>query len=87
MHIVGPRAEWDILVNEYEKVIPNYHYRHSVKPGITGLAQVRFPYGRNVRDAEKKLIYDIFYIKNWSILLDIKILFQTVMVVINKKGI
>jgi len=87
MHIVGPRAEWDILVNEYEKVIPNYHYRHSVKPGITGLAQVRFPYGRNVRDAEKKLIYDIFYIKNWSIFLDIKILFQTVMVVINKKGI
>ncbi len=61
MHIVGPRAEWDILVKEYEKVIPNYNYRHVVRPGITGLAQVKYPYGRGVTDAKNKLKYDIYY--------------------------
>ena len=87
MHIVGPRAEWDILVNEYEKIIPNYNFRHKVKPGITGLAQVRYPYGRNVRDAERKLQYDIFYIKNWSVFLEIKILVKTILVILKKSGV
>jgi len=87
MHIVGPRAEWDILVNEYENVIQNYNLRHTVKPGITGLAQVRYPYGRNVQDARKKLDYDIFYIKNWSLFLEIKVLFQTVAVILKRSGI
>ncbi len=87
MHIVGPRAEWDILVDEYQKVIPDYNMRHSVKPGITGLAQVRYPYGRNVYDAKRKLTYDLLYIEKWSILLDFKVLLQTVGVVLGRKGI
>jgi len=87
MHIVGPRAEWDILVNEYEKVIPNYNLRHKVKPGITGLAQIRYPYGRNVFDARRKLGYDLLYIKKWSIFLEIKVLLGTVLVILKKRGV
>jgi len=87
MHIVGPRAEWDILVKEYEKIIPNYHLRHNIAPGITGLAQVKYPYGRNAYDAKQKLAYDTFYIKNWSILLELKVLLQTVGVILKKSGI
>ena len=86
MHLVGPRAEWDILVKDYEKVIPNYHNRHIVAPGITGLAQVCYPYGRNVDDAIKKLEYDMSYIKKWSIFKDIYVLWQTIAVVFGKKG-
>jgi lipopolysaccharide/colanic/teichoic acid biosynthesis glycosyltransferase len=87
MHIVGPRAEWDILVKEYERVIPNYHLRHKVKPGITGLAQVRYQYGRGVFDAKRKLKYDLLYIKNWNLWLEIKILFDTIFTVLGKKGV
>jgi lipopolysaccharide/colanic/teichoic acid biosynthesis glycosyltransferase len=86
MHLVGPRAEWDILVKDYEKVIPNYHNRHLVAPGITGLAQVSYPYGRNIEDAKMKLKYDIEYIQDWSILKEIKVIFQTIEVVLGKKG-
>ncbi len=86
MHLVGPRAEWDILVKDYEKVIPNYHHRHLVAPGITGLAQVCYPYGRNVDDAIKKLEYDISYIKKWSIFKEIKVLLKTIEVVFGKRG-
>ena len=87
MHIVGPRAEWDILVDKYEKVIPDYNMRHNVKPGITGLAQVRYPYGRNAYDARRKLTYDMLYLDKWSILLDFKVLLQTVGVVLGKRGV
>jgi len=87
MHIVGPRAEWDILVNEYEKVVPNYNFRHNVKPGITGLAQIRYPYGRNAFDARRKLGYDMLYIKKWSLFLEIKVLLGTVLVILKKRGI
>jgi len=87
MHIVGPRAEWDILVNEYEKIVPNYHSRHKVRPGITGLAQIRYPYGRNAFDARRKLGYDLLYIKKWSIFLEIKVLLGTVLVILKKRGI
>jgi lipopolysaccharide/colanic/teichoic acid biosynthesis glycosyltransferase len=87
MHLVGPRAEWDILVDKYKKVIPNYNTRHNVRPGITGLAQVKYPYGRDVYDAEQKLIYDLEYIKNWSIWLECKVLCQTVMVILRKSGV
>lgn len=87
MHIVGPRAEWDILVSKYEKIIPDYRSRHKVKPGITGLAQTKYPYGRNAYDARRKLGYDLLYIKKWSIFLEIKVLFETILVVVKKSGV
>nr|WP_241468807.1 sugar transferase [Campylobacter sputorum] len=87
MHIVGPRAEWHILVKEYEKEIPYYNERHVVRPGITGLAQVNYPYGKNLYDTRQKLMYDLYYIKHWSIWLEIKIIFKTIKIMINKKGI
>jgi lipopolysaccharide/colanic/teichoic acid biosynthesis glycosyltransferase len=86
MHLIGPRAEWDILVKDYEKIIPNYHDRHLVAPGITGLAQVCYPYGRNVEDAKKKLEFDMEYINNWSIWKELKVVFMTIQVVLGKRG-
>ena len=87
MHLIGPRAEWDILVKDYEKIIPNYHERHTVAPGITGLAQVCHPYGRNVDDAKKKLEYDIEYITNWSLKKELMVIFKTIKVVLGKEGL
>jgi len=87
MHIIGPRAEWNELVKNYEKEIPNYHLRHIVKPGITGWAQVNYPYGANLEDTKQKLMYDLYYIKNWSLWLEIKTLLKTVLVVLGKKGL
>jgi len=87
MHLIGPRAEWDILVKDYEKIIPNYHERHSVAPGITGLAQVCYPYGRNVDDAKKKLEYDMEYINNWSLKKELMVIFKTIKVVLGKEGL
>ena len=87
MHLIGPRAEWDILVDKYKKVIPKYNQRHSVRPDITGLAQVSYPYGRNTYDAKRKLEYDLDYIKKWSFLLELKVVWQTVLVVFGKKGV
>jgi len=86
MHLVGPRAEWDILVSDYEKIIPNYHDRHLVSPGITGLAQVCYPYGRNIEDAKEKLKFDMEYINHWSIFKEIKVVYKTIEVVLGKKG-
>ena len=86
MHLLGPRAEWDILVKDYEKIIPDYHRRHLVAPGITGLAQVCYPYGRNVEDAKKKLEFDSEYIKDWSLMMEIKVIFKTIKVVLGKEG-
>jgi lipopolysaccharide/colanic/teichoic acid biosynthesis glycosyltransferase len=86
MHLIGPRAEWNILTKEYELKIPNYNKRHLVRPGITGLAQVYYPYGRNLQDAKNKLKYDLLYIKNWSLWLEIRIIWLTMMVVFGKKG-
>ena len=87
MHLIGPRAEWDILVENYEKIIPNYHDRHSVAPGITGLAQVMYPYGRNVEDAKKKLEFDMEYINSWSILSELNVVWKTIGVILGKKGL
>lgn len=72
MHLIGPRAEWDILVRNYEKEIPYYNERHLVRPGITGWAQVNYPYGENAEDTKQKLMYDLYYIKHWSVWLEIK---------------
>lgn len=87
MHLVGPRAEWDILAQNYAGVIPHYCQRHSVKPGITGLAQVQYPYGRGVKDARNKLRYDLLYIRNWSLALEFKVMWNTLSVIFRKKGV
>lgn len=87
MHLIGPRAEWDILVKGYENELPYYHERHLVKPGITGWAQVNYPYGRDIFDTKQKLMYDLYYIKHWSILLELKVVWKTILVVIGKKGL
>lgn len=87
MHLIGPRTEWNILVENYEKEIPYYHERHLVRPGITGWAQVLYPYGANTEDARQKLMYDLYYIKHWSIWLEIETLIRTVLVVLGRKGL
>lgn len=87
MHLIGPRTEWNELVKHYEKEIPYYNERHIVRPGITGWAQVMYPYGENSEDAKQKLMYDLYYIKHWNILLELKIVWKTAMVVLNKEGI
>ena len=87
MHLLGPRAEWDILVENYKRDIPYYHQRHLVKPGITGWAQVMYPYGANSEDARQKLMYDLYCIKHWSIVLELRTAWKTVQVVLSKQGI
>ena len=87
MHLIGPRAEWDILVRDYEKKIPYYNERHLVRPGITGWAQVNYPYGVNADDAKQKLMYDLYYIKHWSPWLEINTIFRTFAIMLGKKGI
>jgi len=87
MHLIGPRAEWDILVKEYETIIPNYHDRHLVAPGITGLAQVLYPYGQNIKDTKNKLKYDRLYIESWSLGLELKVIVKTIEVILGKRGI
>lgn len=86
MSIIGPRPEREVFISKLEKVIPYYRFRHAVKPGITGLAQVSYPYGASVEDAIWKHKYDIYYIKHHSILLDIKVLIKTVKVVVFGSG-
>ena len=87
MHLIGPRAEWHILVEEYEQELPYYSERHLVRPGITGWAQVNYPYGQNIEDTRQKLMYDLYYIKYWNIWLEIKTAFKTVGVVLKKMGV
>lgn len=87
MHLIGPRAEWDILSDRYDANIKNYHQRHLIRPGITGLAQVCYPYGRNLHDAKNKLQYDRLYINRWSIGLELEIIWKTISVILGKRGI
>jgi sugar transferase (PEP-CTERM system associated) len=86
MSFVGPRPERPFFVDQLVTQIPFYALRHSVKPGITGWAQVRYPYGASIDDAIEKLQYDLYYVKNHSLFLDIMILISTVEVVIWRKG-
>ena len=87
LHLIGPRAEWNKLTKEYEKEIPFYNQRHIVTPGITGWAQVMFAEGRSKDDTRQKLMYDLYYIKHWSIWLELKVIYKTILVVLGKKGI
>ena len=86
MSLIGPRAEWDRLVDCYEKAIPCYHFRHLVKPGITGWAQVNYPYGASEEDALQKLKYDLYYIRHYSLRLDAMIVLKTLHIMIWGKG-
>lgn len=86
MSFVGPRPEQPMFVARFEEQIPYYAQRHSVKPGITGWAQLCYPYGSSVRDAIEKLQYDLYYVKHKSLWFDLSILVQTVEVVLLGKG-
>lgn len=86
MSFVGPRPERPFFVQKLEAEIPYYGVRHCMKPGITGWAQVQYDYGSSVDDAIEKLQYDLYYVKNHSLFLDVLILFQTVQVVLLGKG-
>lgn len=86
MSFVGPRPERPYFVQQLSKDLPYYSSRHSVKPGITGWAQINYPYGASVEDAREKLQYDLYYAKNHSLFLDMIILMQTVQVVLFGKG-
>lgn len=86
MSFVGPRPERPFFVKQLSDEIPFYNVRHSIKPGITGWAQVRYQYGASVEDAVQKLQYDLYYVKNNSLFLDIIILIDTVQVVLFGKG-
>jgi sugar transferase (PEP-CTERM system associated) len=86
MSFVGPRPERPYFVEELANRIPFYRERHSVKPGITGWAQVNYPYGASLDDARQKLAYDLYYVKNRTLFLDFLILVQTVRVVLFHEG-
>jgi len=82
MSFIGPRPERPEFVQELEKNIPLYSYRHAVKPGITGWAQVMYRYGASEEDTRKKLEYDLYYIRNYSLMLDVFIVLRTIRVVL-----
>ena len=88
MSLIGPRPErlyW--IKKDFEENIPYYNERHIVAPGITGWAQVMYPYGNGIEDARQKLMYDLYYIKHWSLWLDIQVIYKTVLVVLGRHGI
>ena len=86
MSLIGPRAEWDRLVENYQREIPCYHFRHLVKPGITGWAQINYPYGASTEDTLRKLEYDLYYIRHFSFRLDAAIIMKTIHVMLFGKG-
>ena len=86
MSLIGPRAEWEKLVNTYENDIPHYHFRHITKPGITGWAQVNYPYGANLEDTKNKLKYDLYYVRYYSLTMDFTIIIKTAYTMIFGRG-
>ena len=86
MSLVGPRPERPFFVEQLTQEIPFYSVRHSVKPGVTGWAQVRYQYGSTVEDSQEKLQYDLYYVKNHALFLDLQIMLETVRVVLTGKG-
>ncbi len=84
--LIGPRAEWSKCAERYEQSIPFYHFRHLVKPGITGWAQVNYPYGESDEDAVEKLKYDLYYIRHYSLKLDAMIVLKTLYTMLFGKG-
>jgi lipopolysaccharide/colanic/teichoic acid biosynthesis glycosyltransferase len=86
MSFVGPRPEREVFIKELVKQVPYYDARLTVKPGITGWAQINYPYGASVEDAVEKLNYDLFYIKNMSLLMDVLIILRTIKIVLFGSG-
>ena len=86
MSVIGPRPERPFFVSQLSHSIPSYHYRHAVRPGITGWAQVKFRYGASLEDSKHKLSYDLYYVKNRTMLLDASILARTIGVMLRGEG-
>ena len=86
MSFIGPRPERPEFVTELTRRVPHYHLRHLIRPGLTGWAQVRYRYGASEEDAAQKLMYDLFYVKNVSLVLDIRIALKTVLTILTKGG-
>ena len=86
MSFVGPRPERPHFVQQLEQAIPFYRERSWVKPGITGWAQVNYPYGASIEDAREKLAYDLYYVKNQGFFLDMLVLLATVRVILFREG-
>jgi exopolysaccharide biosynthesis polyprenyl glycosylphosphotransferase len=86
MSFVGPRAEWDELCYSYMEKIPYYNVRHSVQPGLTGWAQVMYPYGAGIEDAKRKFEYDLYYIKYQNFITDLLIFIKTIKTVLFGRG-
>jgi lipopolysaccharide/colanic/teichoic acid biosynthesis glycosyltransferase len=86
MSFVGPRPERPQFVEELDRDLPYYEERHMVKPGITGWAQINYPYGASMEDSRHKLEYDLYYAKNYSTFLDLLIMLQTIRVVLWSEG-
>ncbi|MFH1534764.1 MAG: sugar transferase, partial [Patescibacteria group bacterium] len=86
LSFVGPRPERPEFVQELENQIPHYSMRHLVRPGLSGWAQINFPYGASVEDATEKMQYDLYYIKNRSFLLEISIMLKTIMTLLSHSG-
>jgi len=86
MNFVGPRPERPHFVSQLAEEIPYYEQRHLIAPGLTGWAQIKYPYGSSIEDARQKLQYDLYYIKNQSLALDAAILFETVKTILFRRG-
>jgi sugar transferase (PEP-CTERM system associated) len=86
MSFVGPRPERPHFVSQLANQIPYYEQRHLIAPGLTGWAQIKYPYGASIEDARQKLQYDLFYIKNQSLMLDAIILFETIKIILFGRG-
>lgn len=86
MAIIGPRPERPIFVNQIAKEMPFYETRHVIKPGLTGWAQVNYPYGETINDSLVKLQYDLYYIKHRSVFLDVNIVFKTINTILFYRG-
>lgn len=86
MSFVGPRPERPHFVAQLAEEIPYYEQRHLITPGLTGWAQIKYPYGASIEDARQKLQYDLFYIKNYSLILDAVIMFETIKIIVFGRG-
>jgi lipopolysaccharide/colanic/teichoic acid biosynthesis glycosyltransferase len=82
MSLVGPRPERPEFIEELSRQLPLYQERHAVKAGLTGWAQVNYPYGASLDDARSKLSYDLYYVKNFSVFFDLRIVMQTLRVLL-----